>query len=71
MESAEKDEYGELATYKLERELEDIERDFQYSLLEDYAIILQKEYEWQLEDDQADAAIRSNDYEFTETGEIA
>jgi hypothetical protein len=71
IDGAEKDEYGELATCKLERELEDIERDFQYSLLEDYAIMLQKEYDWQLEDDQAEAAIRSNGYEFTEAGEIA
>ena len=71
MDGAEKDEYGDLATYKLEGELEDIENDFLKSLLEDYAIMLQKEYDWQLEDEQAEEGLRANEYEFTEYGEIA
>jgi hypothetical protein len=71
MDGAEKDEYGDLATYKLEGELEDIEEDFLKSLLEDYALMLQREYEWRREDEQVEEEIRANDYEFTEAGEIA
>ena len=71
MDGAEKDEFGELATYELDRKLEDIEADFLKSLLEDYAVILQREHDWQLEDEQAEASIRSNGYEFTEDGEVA
>jgi hypothetical protein len=71
MESAEKDEWGELATYELQGELEDMEKYFLKSLLEDYAVMLQREHDWQLEDEQAEASIRSNGYEFTEDGEVA
>jgi hypothetical protein len=71
MDGAEKDEYGDLATYKLEGELEDIENDFLKSLLEDYAIMLQREYDYHLEDEQVDESIMSNGYEFTEDGKIA
>jgi hypothetical protein len=71
MDGAEKDEYGDLATYKLEGELEDIENDFLKSLLEDYAIMLQREHDYLLEDEQVDESIMSNDYEFTEDGKIA
>lgn len=71
MESAEKDEYGELATYKLERDLEDIENDFLKSILEDYAIMLEREHDYHLEEEQVDESIRANGYEFTEDGKIA
>jgi hypothetical protein len=45
-----------------------LEQDFERSLLEDYSIILQKEYEYQLSNEQVDESIRANEYTFTETG---
>lgn len=71
MESAEKDEWGELATYELQGELDDIENDFLKSLLEDYAIMLQREHDFHLEDEQVDESIMANCYEFTEDGKVA
>ena len=70
MEKAEKDEWGELATLKLEDEKEEIEKEFKYSILQDYLSMLKKEYEWLMDDKQVDEAITCNDYEFTEEGEI-
>lgn len=42
--------------------------DFLKSILEDYSIILQNEYEYQLENEQVDNSIRANGYTFTESG---
>ena len=71
MGKAEKDEYGELATYALEGALEEIESEFLSSLLEDYSSILQKECDWHLEDDQIDDSIEAHDCEFLENGKRA
>lgn len=48
--------------------LETLEAEFERSILEDYSIILQKEYEYLLSDEQVDEAIMANEYEFLESG---
>lgn len=68
MASAEKDEYGELATYALDNEKDEIDREFLRALLEEYLTILRKEEEYQLSDEVADEVIVANEYEFTEDG---
>lgn len=49
-------------------EYEDARDEFLKSLLEDYSIMLQHEYEYLLSDESVDEAIRANEYTFTETG---
>jgi hypothetical protein len=68
--TAEKDEYGDLATYALEADREDIDKEFLRALLEEYLTILRKEEEYQLSDEVADEMIVANKYEFTEDGKI-
>ena len=70
MASAEKDEYGELATYALDNEKDEIDRELLRALLEEYLTILRKEEEYQLSDEAADEMIVANEYEFTEDGGI-
>ena len=45
--------------------------EFKYSLLEDYRIMLQKEYEYLSSEDAIVEAIEANEYEFTEDGKLA
>jgi hypothetical protein len=71
MATAEKDENGELATYALEADKEDIDKEFLRALLEEYLSTLRKEEEYQLSDEVADGMITVNEYEFTEDGGIA
>ena len=68
MANAEKDEDGELATYALENEREDIDREFLRALLEEYLVMLRKEEEYQLSEEVVDELLIANDYEFTEDG---
>ena len=68
LKTAERDEYGELATYKLEHELEDIEKDFLSSLLEDYRMMLNKEYDYLTGREAIIETIQENEWEFTENG---
>ena len=70
MASAEKDEYGELATYALDNDREDIDKEFLRALLEEYLTTLRKEEEYQLSDEVADEMIVANEYDFTEDGKI-
>ena len=51
-----------------ESELEDFTEEYEKALCEEYASVLQNEYEWQLADEQVDESIRANEYEFTEDG---
>jgi uncharacterized membrane protein len=71
MDKAKKDEWGELATLKLEDEREAIENEFQYAILQDYLAMLKREIEWLMADEQVDEAITCIEYEFTEEGELA
>lgn len=51
--------------------IEQIEKDFLYSLLEDYRIMLEKETEYRYSAEVVDETIRANEYEFTEEGKRA
>lgn len=53
----------------LSYEREKTETEFLHDLLEDYRIILDKEYEYQNSDEVIDETIMVNKYEFTEDGE--
>jgi len=47
---------------------EELNADFLKSILEDYSIMLQKEMEWLMSDEQCDESIITNGYTFTESG---
>lgn len=68
-ESAEKNENGD---YKYESALDDkldeLESEFERALLEEYSIMLQKEYEYLLSDENVDVCLRINEYTFEENG---
>lgn len=53
-----------------DEKLEELESDFLQSLLEDYSIMLQKEYEYLTTREAIEETIQANDYDFTEDGEI-
>jgi hypothetical protein len=71
MATAEKDEDGELATYALEADREDIDKEFLYALLQGFLSELRDEAEHLQSDEVADEMITVNEYEFTEDGGIA
>jgi predicted ArsR family transcriptional regulator len=71
MANAEKDEYGELATYKLDNEKEETEDDFLHSMLEEYLKMLRDEYEYQMSDEVIEECIIMNDPEYLENGNFA
>lgn len=51
-----------------EDKLDALDSEFLRTLLEEYSIMLQKEYEWMAEDAQVEDNIRANQYEFDENG---
>ena len=53
-----------------EIDTEDIDTEFLRSLCEDYRIILQNEYEYLTSEEAIVESIQSNEYEFTEEGEL-
>ena len=53
-----------------EDELTEMEDSFLNSLLEDYSIMLQREYEHLIEDKAIIETIEANDYHFTEEGKL-
>jgi hypothetical protein len=53
-----------------EEELQDIENDFLKSLLEDYSVILQNEYEYKTSEEAIRETIEANEYEFDEQGNL-
>ena len=58
-------------SYEREQELIDLENDFLNSLLEDYSIILQKEYEYLMSEEAIIETIEANEFEFYEDGKRA
>ena len=48
----------------------DLDNEFRLSILEDYRIILQKEYEYLGSEDAIIETIKANEYEFTEDGKL-
>lgn len=55
---------------ELEDKLIDLEGEFLQSILEDYSIMLQEEYEYLTSEEAIIETIEANNYEFTEEGEI-
>lgn len=72
-----KENHGDqTATYLLAEQYknkhgEDAEHEFAQALLQEYLLLLQKDYEFQLEDEQIIESITINEYEFTEDGKLA
>lgn len=52
----------------LDAKLDACEAEFERALIEEYSVILQKEYEYLLSDAQVDESITANGYTFTESG---
>jgi hypothetical protein len=53
---------------EVEEELQEMEDSFLDSLLEDYSIMLQKEYEYLMEDEAVEETLIANEYQFLENG---
>lgn len=69
--NAEKDEDDEfLDEYELDQDLDKLENDFLKSILEDYRIMLQNEYEFLTSKKAIIETIEANEYTFNENGEI-
>lgn len=72
VDTAEKDENGDFVNeYELDQKLDELEAEFLRTILEDYSIILQKEYEFLTSREQVEESIRANEYEFDEDGRLA
>lgn len=57
-------------SYEGEQAIEDLETQFEQDLLNEYADILQKEYDWRTSREQIEETIRANEYEFNEEGKL-
>ena len=62
---------AEDSEYEFDRECDDLDAEFLRSILEDYSIILQHEYEYLTGEEAILATIEANDYEFTADGKLA
>lgn len=65
------DEVSEDNEYEFDKDADELESDFLKSILEDFSIILQNEYEYLYSDKAVREAIEANEYEFTEEGKKA
>lgn len=54
--------------YEFDKEADELETEFLKSILEDYSIMLQNEYEYLYSDEAVQETIEANEYEFTEEG---
>ncbi len=69
VDNAERDDLGEFEDVaKVDSQLDDCEAEFLRAILEDYRIMLRKEYEYQQPDEFVDELIMANEYEFTVEG---
>ena len=59
-----------LTDYDLENDLDNMAEDFERSLVEEYSVILQKEYEYLTSEEAIIETIRANGYEFDEYGNM-
>lgn len=57
--------------YERDGQQQDLDDEFLVSILEDYRIILQKEYEYLTSETMIIETIEANEYEFTEDGKLA
>lgn len=70
--TAQKDEDGEFTDeHELDNKLDDLDAEFLKSILEDYRIILSKEWDYLTSKEAIIETIEANDYEFTEDGKKA
>lgn len=60
-----------LREFAYEDEVDELGRDYLHSILEDYLIMLRKEYEYQTSREQVIESIQANEYEFHEDGSLA
>ena len=68
---AERDENGDFVNeYDLDGDLDDLDSEFLKSILEDYRIILSKEYDYLTSEEAIRETINANEYEFYEDGEM-
>jgi len=56
--------------YNFDNECDDLGAEFLQAILEDYSIMLQKEYEYETSEEAIVETIKANEYEFTEDGTI-
>lgn len=56
--------------YDRENEQEDLDTEFLRAILEDYSVILQKEYEYLTSEEAIIETLKANDYDFKEDGSI-
>ena len=56
--------------YEFDGEADDLEHEFLNSLLEDYAMMLEKDYEYQTSKEAIIETIEANEYDFTEDGKL-
>lgn len=72
VDGAEKDENGDFVDeYELNEKLDECEAEFLRSILEDYAIMQEREQEYRSSDEQVDEMLIANKYEFTADGKRA
>lgn len=64
------DQVTEDNEYQFDQDCDDIDREFLRSLLEDYSIMLQKEYEYLTSEEAIKETIQANEYEFTAEGDL-
>lgn len=64
------DEVHEDNVYDFDNEADELEDEFRKSLLEDYRIMLQKEYEYLSSKEAIIETIEANEYEFTASGKM-
>ncbi len=64
------DEVTEDNEYDFNNNLVDLDEEFLRSILEDYSIMLQKQYEYLMSEEAIIETIEANEYEFTEAGEL-
>lgn len=71
IDEAPKDKDGEFEDeYELDGQLDDLEYEFRKELLEEYSIMLQREYEYRTSEEAILETLIANEYEFYEDGTI-
>ena len=64
------EEEEEIIDKDIEEEIRDLDEEFIKSILEDYSIMLQREYEYLQEDEAIISTFEANEYEFDKEGKI-
>ena len=62
--------YGENEAYEREEEINDENEHFLHNILQNYLLILKKEFEYLTSEEAIIETIESNEYTFTEDGEL-